>query len=104
VGRVVEDLDVEHGGQAAEALRADAQRVDLFVEFEAQFFGRVSLAPRRRGLQLMDVDRRHDRFLGQQHGLFRRAADADAEDARRAPAGAHGRHGLENPVDDRRRG
>ena len=31
---------------------------------------------------------------------FRRAANADAEDARRAPAGAHGREGLEHPVDN----
>ena len=29
--RVLVDLDVEHGGQAAQALRADAERVDLVV-------------------------------------------------------------------------
>ena len=38
VGRVVEDLDVEHGGEAAQPLRADAERVDLVVELDAQFF------------------------------------------------------------------
>jgi len=29
MGRVIHDLDVEHGGQAAQALGADAQLVDL---------------------------------------------------------------------------
>ena len=42
VRRVVDDLDVEHGGQAAQALRADAERVDLLVELDAQLFGRGS--------------------------------------------------------------
>src|SRR5690606_6568471 len=51
-------------------------------------------------LQLVDVDRVHEDFLGQQRGLLGGAADADAEHARRAPAGAHFRHGLEDPVDD----
>ena len=48
----------------------------------------------------MNVARRHDRFLGHQHRFLRRAADADADDARRAPARAHRRHSLENPVDE----
>ena len=39
VGRRVEDLDVEHGGQAAQALRADAEAVHLVVELDAQLFG-----------------------------------------------------------------
>ena len=43
---IVEDLDVEHGGQAAQALRADAQRVDLVVELEAQFLDPVAFGPR----------------------------------------------------------
>ncbi len=36
VGGAVEDLDVEHGGEAAETLRADAERVDLVVELDAE--------------------------------------------------------------------
>jgi hypothetical protein len=100
VGRVVEHLDVEHRGQAAKALRADAQGIDLFVQFEAQFLGtREFVTPGATGFQLLDVHRRHDGFLGQQHGLFRRAANADSQDAGRAPAGAHGRHRLEDPLD-----
>jgi len=55
---------------------------------------------RAAGLELVDVDRLHQHFLGHHRGLFRGAADADAEHARRAPAGAHGRNGLEHPVDD----
>ena len=38
----VEDLHVEHGGEAAEALRADAERVHLVVELDAQFLGPAS--------------------------------------------------------------
>ena len=102
VGGVVEDLDVEHGGEAAKALGADAERVDLVEQFEAQFLDAAE-GPAARGLvlQFVDVDRIHERFLGQQQRLFGRAADADAEDARRAPAGAHGRDGLQHPVHDR---
>ncbi len=98
VGRVFADLDVDDGGQAAEALGADAEVVDRVVDLQAQFLelvGRTALD------QFLHVDRFHQRFLGQQHGLVDRAADADAEDAGRAPAGAHGRHGLLHPLDDR---
>jgi hypothetical protein len=73
VRRVVEDLDVEHGGEATQALRAYAQRIDLFEELQAQFLDAVRWPARD---QFVDVDRRHQRLLGQQHGLFRRAADA----------------------------
>ena len=57
------DLHVEHGGQAAEALRTDAEGVDLLVQLRARsssarFDGRARSVP--------DVDRRHQRFLGQQ--------------------------------------
>src|SRR5690606_24736090 len=97
VGRIVLDLDVQYRGQAAQALGADAQRVDLLVDLQAQFLDPVGRAA---GDQVLDVDRLHQRFLGQQHRLLGGAADADAEHARRAPAGAHGRHGLEHPVDD----
>jgi hypothetical protein len=49
--------------------------------------------------QFVHVERVHQRFLGHQHRLFGGAADADAQHARRAPAGAHRRHRLEHPVD-----
>ncbi len=52
-------------------------------------------------VELVHVDRLHQRFLRHQHRLLGGAADADAEHARRAPAGAHRRHGLQHPVDDR---
>ena len=39
----------------------------------------------------------HQRFLREHHRLFGTAADADAEHARRTPAGAHRRHGLQRP-------
>ena len=32
------DFDVEHGGQAAQALRANAQGIDLFVNFQTHVF------------------------------------------------------------------
>ena len=38
VGGEVEDLDVEHGGEAAESLGADAEGVDLIVELDAELF------------------------------------------------------------------
>ena len=38
VGGVVEDLDVEYGGEAAEALGSDAEVVDFVVELDAEFF------------------------------------------------------------------
>ena len=37
VRRVVENLDVEHRRQAAQPLRADAERVDLLVQLGPQF-------------------------------------------------------------------
>jgi hypothetical protein len=98
VGRVVHDLHVEHGGQAAQALGADAQLVDLLEQLQAHFFDAVLRAT---GLQFVDVDGFHQHFLGHHRGFLGGAADADAEHARWAPAGAHGRNGLEHPVDDR---
>ena len=101
VAGVIQHLDVEHRGQSAETLGTDAQRVDLFHQFEAQFFRTRQLgAGGGLGFQFVNVDRRHDRFLGQQHGFFRRAADADADDAGRAPAGTHFRDLVQNPVDE----
>ena len=101
VGGEVEDLDVEDGGEAAEALGADAEGVDLLVDFDAELFdvGRV-VTLRHAGFELLHVDVFHEGLLGEEHGFFGGAADADAEHAGRAPAGAHGGDGFEDPVDD----
>ncbi|MNE37384.1 hypothetical protein D3C80_1312330 [compost metagenome] len=98
MGRVVHDLHVEHGGQATEALGADAQLVDLLEQLQAHFFNAVLWAT---GLQFVDVDGFHQHFLGHDGSFLGGAADADAEHARWAPAGAHFRNCLEHPVDDR---
>ena len=98
VRRVVDHFHVEHGGQAAEALRADAERIHLLEQLEAQLLGAVLRAAR---LELVHVHRLHHRPLGHQHRLLGRAADAEREHPRRAPVSAHGRHDREHPVDDR---
>ncbi len=95
VRRSVDHLDVEHRGQAAQSLRADAETVDLVVEFDAQLFGGGFGAACD---QVLNVDGIHERLLGEEHRFLRRAADADAEHAGRAPAGAHRGHGLEHPL------
>ena len=41
MGGVLEDLHVEHGGQATETLRPDAECVDLFIQLDAQLLGAV---------------------------------------------------------------
>ena len=97
VGGVVEDLDVEDGGEAAEALGADAEAVDLVVELDAEFF---DVGFGAAGDEVLHVDGVHEGLLGEEHGFFGGAADADAEHAGRAPAGAHGGDGFEDPVDD----
>src|SRR5271166_6543269 len=73
MGRVVQDFHVEHGGQAAETLRADPERVDSLKYFQAQFFQFVLRSARD---QIADVDGLHQGFLRQQHGFFGAAADA----------------------------
>ncbi len=97
VGGIVLHLDVEHGGEPAEALRSDAEGIDLVIEFQAQLFG-ASLGAA--GFQILNVDRLHERFLGDQHCFFRSAANAEGDDSGRAPAAAHGGHGLQHPLDD----
>ena len=86
MGGVIEYLHVQHGGQPAQTLRADAQRVHLVVNLDAQFFQTVARAAH---FQLRHINRQHQRFFRQQQRLFRRAADADAELAGRTPARAH---------------
>ena len=98
VRRVIQNLHVEHRGQAAEALRADAECIDLVVELDAHF---LEFGFRSARLQVRHVDGVHERLLRHQHRFFGRAAHADPEHPRRAPSRAHGRHGLEHPIDDR---
>jgi hypothetical protein len=103
VRRVHLDLDVQHGRQATQALRADAQRVDLLVQLQTQLLDAGQLRSATAALACSSYISMiiHQAFLGHQHRLLGRAADADAQHARRAPTGAHGRHGLEHPVHDR---
>ena len=101
MGRVIEDFDIQHGGQTAQTLCADAQRVDFFKEFEAQGFGGGQFCTGRGFfLQLLNVDVAHQGFFCHQHGFFGRTADTDAQDAGRTPARAHGRDGFQYPIDD----
>ncbi|OIQ77859.1 hypothetical protein GALL_404420 [mine drainage metagenome] len=95
VARPMPDFHVQHRGQPAQALRADAQGVDFLVQLDAQL---LVLVARAAGEQGAHVDVVHQGLLGQQHGLLGRAADADAQHAWGTPAGAHGRHGLQHPV------
>ena len=98
VRRVILDLDVHHRGQPAEPLGTDAQAIDLVVQLEPQFLGAVAGATL---LQIVNIDRFQQRFLGQDHRLFGSSADADAEHARRAPPGTHQRYLAQHPVDHR---
>ena len=98
VRRVILDLHVQHRRQSAESLRADAERVHLVQNLQAQRFDAVLRTARA---HFVDVDGFEQRFLREHHRFLGSAADADAEHARRAPARAHLRHGLEDPVDDR---
>ena len=91
-------LHVQHRGQSAQALRANAQPVHLVVELHAQLLRRGLRTARN---QLLNVDGVHQRLLGQQHRLLCRAANANAQHARRAPARAHRRHGFQNPLHNR---
>ena len=97
MSRVIVDLHVQHQRQAAQALGADPERVDLLEQLQPQFLGAVRRPAR---LQLVDVDRIHHAPLGDQHRLLGRAADAERQDPGRTPVRAHGRHHGEHPVDD----
>ena len=101
VGWVHLDLDVQHGGQATQALCANAKGVNFFHQFDAQGFYLGQLGTGGFfGLQFIHVQVVHQAFLGHQHGFFCGAANADAQHAGRAPARAHGRYGFQHPVNN----
>ena len=99
VGGVIQDFHVQHRGQAAQALRADAQRVHFFINFQAQLLHRAQFRARFGFvLQFVDINMPHQAFFCQQHGFFRRAADANAQNAGWTPARTHSRHGFQHPI------
>jgi len=67
MGGIVLYLDVEHGGESAQALGSDAEGIDFVVEFETKFFGAIAGAS---SFQLLEVDGFHDGFFGEQHRFF----------------------------------
>ncbi len=71
--------------------------VDPLVDREAQLF---QLGHGAAPLELRHVDGGEQRLLGEQHRLLRRAADADPEDPRRAPAGSEPLDRADDPVGD----
>ena len=64
------DVHRKRGGASAEALRSDAERVDLFEQF------RFEIGIER--IRVAFVRASHQRFLGEVRRFVERAADADA--------------------------
>src|SRR6185436_16520863 len=82
------DMHRERGRIAAEALRPDAEHVDRLRE--------LALELRALGIGALRAERPGRRFLGEVQAKVGRAADADADDGRRAGLAA----GLEHAIDD----
>ena len=95
-GRIV-NLHIKHGRKPAQPLRAHALGIHGIVNVDPQLFDIVLRAAL---LQLRHIDRVHEALLGQLHAMFCRAANTDAEHARRTPSGAHRRYLFKHPVDD----
>ena len=96
--RVLTDLDVQHGGQPAQALRTHAQCIDAIDDLEAQ---RFELVLRSARAHLGDVHVFQQRLFGHDHGLLGGTTDAYAQHAGRAPARAHLGDHLAHKIDDR---
>ena len=99
MGGVHLDLDIQHGGQAAQTLGTYAQCIHFFMQLQPHF---LYLAQRLTfgsfGLQLVHVQVVHQAFLGHQHGFFSGTTNADAQHAGWAPASTHGGNGFQHPV------
>src|ERR1700694_291295 len=82
------DVHRERGGIATEPLRTDAEHVDGLAELRLEL----------RALRIVTAraQRPRRRHLGKMHAQIRRAADADADDGRRAGLAA----GLDHAIDD----
>ena len=96
--RIHIDLHIQYRRHAADTLCADTQCIDFVIQFDSQSFQRVL---RTTLFQFGHVQRFHRRFFCHQHSLFRRTADADADNTRRTPAGPHVPDSLDNMIDDR---
>ena len=93
----IEYLHIEHGGQAAQALRPDPLRVHRVEDVDPQL---LDIGLRTALLELAHIDRVHEAELGQLHAVFRSPADTDAEHTRRTPAGPHAGQLFDHPIDD----
>ena len=89
------DFYVEHGGEPAQPLRADAERVDAVAQVEPHF---LELRGGTAGAQGRHVDRVEQRLLGEDHGALGRAPHAEPDQPGRAPAGAQRLHRAQNPI------
>ena len=97
MGRIIFNLDIQYSGQTTQALRTDTKLVDFFEQLQTQLFNPILSAT---CLQLVNIDGIHQRLFGQYRGLLGGSTDAQTQHSGWTPAGTHGRHGLEHPVDD----
>ena len=95
MGRVRQDLDIQHSREATKALSTDTCLVNPLVDLKAQ---RIEVVVRSLRDQLIHINRSHQGFLGQHHRFFRRAPNAYAKNTRLAPASSHARYRLHDPV------
>jgi hypothetical protein len=89
------ELDIEDRSKAAQPLRTDAECVHPVIYVDTHFFMLVGRATRQ---EIGHVEGLVQRFLGEQNGGFRTAARADAQYARRTPAGTQRPDGRDHPV------
>ena len=87
MGWVILDFDVEHGGQATQALSPKAGAISRIHNLKAQFLNSALRTPRP---QFVDINRRHEGLLGQHHGFLGGAPNANTQNAGWAPARPHG--------------